>query len=181
MSTLSTIFLTLMLIVAPDSLATLQGVLSVGDNAPMFYAKNLNGGDFFLSQRVGSKVQPEKRTPILISFFSTSCIACRQEIGFLHTIQQEFPSIEFYLIDINEPEEIVKPYITTMNWSIPTLIDRWGGVAKKYKAIATPTLVMIAETGKVSFYKRGYDAKTNETIRQQLRKLTENQVQSPAK
>ncbi|MFA4838424.1 MAG: TlpA disulfide reductase family protein [Candidatus Neomarinimicrobiota bacterium] len=181
MTTLSTIFLTLMLTVAPDSAATPNDVLCIGDNAPMFYAKNLSGDDFFLSKKVGPKVQPEKRTPILISFFSTTCVPCRQEIGFLHTLRQEFPQVEFYLIDISEPEETVKPYVTAMKWSIPILIDRWSGIAGKYKATITPTLVLIAEDGKVSFFKRGYDAKFDETIRQQLRKLTENRAQSPAK
>jgi len=181
MTMFSTILLTLMLVVSPDSAATSSGVLNIGDNAPMFYAKNLAGVDFFLSKKVGPKIQPEKRTPILIGFFSTTCVPCRQEIVFLHELRQEFPQVEFYLIDINEPEETVKPYVAAMNWSIPILIDRWGGIAGKYKATSTPTLVLIAENGKVAFYKRGYDVKFNETIRLELCKLTENRATSPEK
>lgn len=168
---ISSIFLLLVLAFSPDSTAGNGDVLKIGEMAPMFYAKQIDGGDFFLSKKVGPKATAGKKSPVLLSFFSTTCIPCRKEIAFLHSIQKEFPSVDFYLIDISEPEDKVKAYVSAMNWTIPILIDRWGANAKKYKASSTPTLIIISEDGTVFFYKRGYDEKFNDTVKKYLQKL----------
>ena len=84
------IFLTIILL----SITTLSGSnidsTSVLKKAPSFYAPGLNTKNFFLSKHVGEKVIPAKRKPVLLSFFTTSCVPCRQEIPYLEKVYKQY-------------------------------------------------------------------------------------------
>lgn len=154
-----------------DSTDTTKGVSNTGDKAPTFYAKIYGGGGFFLSRMVGESSRLKDKSTLVLSFFTTSCIPCRAEIPLLHDLQEKYPDVKFYLVNIREPEKLCGAYIKKMGYTLPVLLDRHGKIAEKYKALVTPTLVIISKEGKISYYKQGYDGKFAEEVRLQLNKM----------
>jgi hypothetical protein len=58
-----------------------------------------------------------------------------------------------------------------MGFTLPVLLDRYGKISEKYFAKVTPTLVTINIDGTVGFYKQGYSAADNQTIKQAFERL----------
>ncbi len=143
----------------------------VGKKAPKFYAKRLNDEDFFLSHRVGDRARPQMKAPLVISFFTTTCIPCRQEIPCLMELEQQYPQIGFYLVNIGEKKERINKYVNKMRYRLPVLLDKYGMIAEKYQAQVTPTLVIISEEQEVLFYKRGFNKAQAATLRLQMAAL----------
>jgi len=157
-----------------------EEVLKVGDEAPSFFARKVGGGDFFLSKVVGANARPASKCPVVLSFFTTSCIPCRKEIPFLHALEKEYGEIQFYLVNVGEEEHIVKKYISQMGFCLPVLQDKYGMVAKKYGATVTPTLVIIQADGRVVLYKHGFQEDDSEVITQTMQTLFRMPVQADA-
>ena len=67
----------------------------IGTEAPTFFAHTIEGKPFFLSKEI------EKEQPIVLSFFATWCIPCRQELPVVDTLATEFPEIQFYLVNVS--------------------------------------------------------------------------------
>jgi len=143
----------------------------LGEKAPKFYAKQLNGKDFFLSRRVGDQARPQMRSPLVISFFTTSCIPCRQEIPCLMELEQQYPQVGFYLVNIGEKEEQINKYIRKMGYRLPVLLDKYGMIAKKYQAQVTPTLVIISANQEILHYEHGFNQAKAMALRQKMASL----------
>ncbi len=148
-----------------------DSTLQVGQLAPTFFAKSLAEQDFFLSRFFGSKVPLERRAPLVLSFFTTFCIPCRQEISFLETLQQQYPDLPIFLVNISEGPDLVKTYIQKMGFSLPVLLDRYGQIAAKYRATTTPFLVIIGTDGKLVYVKQGFTETDKASLRAILKKL----------
>jgi len=153
----------------PDT--TRQEQLNIGTEAPSCYAYFLNGDDFFLSRYVGPKARSQLKRPIVLSFFTTSCIPCRKEIPYLHTLQENYPDVKVLLVNVGEEPELISNYIKSMGYTLPVLLDRYGKIAEKYFAKVTPTLITINTEGKIDFYKQGYSETDNKTIKQAFERL----------
>ena len=172
MTSMYVVLMMVLLSLSADSSAVNDDCLKVGDVAPIFYAHKIGGGDFFLSKVVGDKVHPDKRRPIVLNFFTTSCIPCRKEIPYIQTLHIEYPKYSIYLVNIGENKDKVKKYISKMGYTLPVLHDKYGIISKKYKASVTPTFVIITEGGKISYYKRGFKESDTELIQQEMQKLS---------
>ncbi len=150
---------------------TSRDTLIVGKPAPFFFTKSLDGVDFFLSRKVGARALPKDRTPVVLSFFTTTCLPCREEIPCLQKLRDEFPTVSYYLINVNEDPPVVARYIAKMGFTLPVLTDRFGYIAKRYQANNTPTLVIIKSDGNVSYYKQGFKSSDTALIRAALLKV----------
>ena len=69
--------------------------LKVGDAAPTFYIRTLEEKNFFMSDTL------KHDKPIILSFFATWCVPCREEIPVLDSVRQEFSDMKFYLVDVS--------------------------------------------------------------------------------
>ncbi len=125
--------------------------------APSFYAPGLNTKNFFLSKHVGKKVNPNNQNPVLLSFFTTSCIPCRDEIPYLVQIMKKHNLTNFYLINIRESKELIKKYIDKTNCSLPVLMDKYGVIAKKFNVSSTPALIIISKEGNIVYQHSGFN------------------------
>ncbi|MGC9363052.1 MAG: TlpA family protein disulfide reductase [Fidelibacterota bacterium] len=139
--------------------------LSTGTTAPGCYARTLDGKDFFLSRYVGPRARPDLKGPIVFSFFTSYCVACRKEIPYLHTLSREYPEIRIYLVNVGEDPHTVQAYIRKMNYTLPVLLDRYGKIAENFTAQATPTLVGINVDGEIVCFKQGFSAPDTTAIR----------------
>jgi len=155
-----------------DSLATKKPGLPIGAQAPGCYAKTLDGKDFFLSRHVGPRARSGLRGPVVLSFFTSSCLPCRKEIPFLHTLKEEYPGLSIYLVNVGEEPERVRAFIKKTNFTLPVLLDRYGKISANYSAEKTPTLVVIDESGTIEFWKQGYADADTAVIAEIFRHIT---------
>jgi len=171
---ISNVLALFLLLMNPDSINAVIDTLSLGAEAPRFYASYLDGGDFYLSRNVGAKARLSEKKPVVLSFFTTTCIPCRQEIPLLDSLQAEFPRVAIYLVNVGEEPQIVINFVQKMRYKLPVLIDRYGQVARKYKATITPTLVGIDGDGRIVFFERGFRADEKDAIRQKILNLDDS-------
>ncbi len=152
--------------------------LVVGQPAPTFTLLRLEGQRFYLSRVVGEGVQPEDRKPVVVSFFQTTCIPCKAEIAELEKLQEEFPDVIIYLVDLNESEELVAQYIETYDLKLQMLMDPYGRIGKIYEVVDDnglahlPNSFIIAPDGNLYYHHVGFAPGDEEIYREKFIELT---------
>ncbi len=106
-----------------------------------------------------------KDKPLLINFWATWCIPCREEFPDLVDIDKEFTGkIDFITITLDDPAEIerdVKKFLTEMKATMPTYLlytpdesEVIGSISKDW-AGGLPFTVLYDEAGKLVMFKQG--------------------------
>ncbi len=90
---------------------------------------------FSLKKVVGRNAKPKKRSPVVLSFFQTTCVPCKAEITEFEKLQEQFPRVPIYLIAVNEKPDLVAQYISEFDIKIPVLLDRYALAGKKYGVV----------------------------------------------
>ncbi|MFB0516653.1 MAG: TlpA family protein disulfide reductase [Candidatus Neomarinimicrobiota bacterium] len=153
-------------------------VLEIGQPAPTFFLPRLVGGSFYLSRVVGPRVKPDDRMAVVVSFFQTTCIPCKAEIAELEKLQEEFPAIKIFLVDLNEDDQLVSEYIERFDLKLEMLMDRYGAVGKKYgvvneKGVAVlPNSFIVAPDGTLYYHHTGFKPGDEEVYRKKFADLT---------
>ena len=137
--------------------------LQVGEEAPTFYLRDLQGNDIFLRDFCGKALRKpwknKEKYAVVLSFFATWCVPCQKEIPLLHEIQQKYKdkNLKIILIDVGEKKEKVAPFIKEKGYTLPVLLDKYNVVAKKkYKVFALPHLFIIDQNGIIRLVKLGF-------------------------
>ena len=125
------------------------GEAAVGRQAPNFQLKDLDGRQVSLSELRGKIV--------MLDFWATWCGPCRRTMPVLEELQQEHPN-DFTLLAVNlqEPMDLVIPYVKRQNLQSRVLLDLEGSVAMDYGAESIPMQVLIDQKGIVRFVWSGY-------------------------
>ena len=153
--------------------------LEVGQPVPTFSLPRLEGKRFYLSRLVGSRAKPDARKPVVVSFFQTTCVPCKAEIAELEKLQEEFPGVVIYLVDLNETDELVTEYIERFNLKLQMLMDRYGAVGKKYGVVdessgvaILPNSFIVAPDGTLYYRHTGFKPGDEEVYRKKFEELT---------
>jgi thiol-disulfide isomerase/thioredoxin len=144
-----------------------QPLLKTGDLAPTFFLRTLEGENFFLSKEIKSD------SPIILAFYATWCVPCRQEIPALEKMMADpaLKNVRLYYVNVgglmaaDEGGDVVKQREETekvirhrdrFNMTHPILMDRYAVTAQKFGAESLPTLVVIGGDGKIKYLHHGY-------------------------
>ncbi|MCH7498072.1 MAG: TlpA family protein disulfide reductase [Candidatus Marinimicrobia bacterium] len=152
--------------------------LVVGKPAPTFFLPRLAGGSFYLSKVVGKKAKAKERKPVVVSFFQTTCIPCKAEITEFQKLQADFPGIKIYLVDLNEPDDLVTEYVERFDIELEMLMDRYGAVGKKYGVVEPsglallPNSFIIAPDGSLYYRHTGFKPGDETTYREKFVELS---------
>jgi len=156
--------------------------IKVGDVAPTFFTRTLDGEDFFLSKTINDS------SLVVFSFFATWCVSCTREIPLLDSLQNELPNVKIYLVNAGnmkiedeirkeDPKKVTK-FIKNLNVNLPVLTDKFGLVAKKYATTVLPKLVVIDSKGKITYLKTGFKNGDEKEIIEHLKlKILTGQVE----
>ena len=161
-----------------------QEPVKAGEDAPNFFLRFHSGESFYLSRTVGVKARDELRKPLVLSFFATWCIPCKKEIPQLEILREKYPDVGIYLIDVNEPADLLAEYIAEYDIKLEVLMDRYGKVAAKYGVVSDqgvgnlPTLFIIGDDGKVILSHVGYKEGDEEEYDEVLSKIATEKVTS---
>jgi peroxiredoxin len=129
----------------------------IGQPAPSFELKSLEGNNYSLAQLKGKVV--------LIHFATTWCPFCNAEAPYLETLYQSYKDrgVQVLIIDVKENKELISQTFKRFNFSFPVLLDEDGRVATNYApAGVLPDLardevvlasnLIIDREGKIRFY-----------------------------
>ncbi|MCX5717935.1 MAG: TlpA disulfide reductase family protein [Nitrospirae bacterium] len=119
------------------------GPLSIGNIAPDFISKDVNGNTVRLSDYKGKVV--------LIEFWATWCGPCRELTPVLNKIYENYKDKGFVVLALT-PEEstnTVKSYIKENNVTYPVLITDMK-TTRRYGVISIPASFLISRDGRVT-------------------------------
>jgi thiol-disulfide isomerase/thioredoxin len=153
--------------------------VKMGDIAPTFFLRTIDGEGFFLSKQLGSKGS------IVLAFYATWCVPCRSEIPALEKLMVDtaLADIRLYYVNIGgllaaenggevtiQKEEIGKVLKHKEHFKMthPILRDRFAVVAKKFGAESLPTIVVIGSDGIIKYIHRGYSPGDELTLKSAL-------------
>lgn len=113
----------------------------VGQAAPNFSLKDLNGKTVTLSKMKGSVV--------VLDFWATWCGPCMGSLPHLDALYKEKKAagLKVYAINLEESAGQVKSVVTSKGWTFPVLLDTDGKVAQNYKANAIPETIVVGKDG----------------------------------
>lgn len=118
--------------------------VQIGDKAPDFSLKTLDGRTLKLSDFRGKKV--------VLNFWATWCPPCKAEVPEFQEFYQKHQTsgIEIVAVDITSQEknkEVVAEFIKSYAVTYPVVLDETGSVASVYRISAIPTTYMIDTQG----------------------------------
>lgn len=138
----------------------------LGRPAPEFTLPLFSGGTLRLSDLRGRAV--------LINFWASWCIPCRQEAPYLEQAWQEYRGRGFVLLGVNvwDAESDARAYIKEFRHTFPNGMDRAGRIAIAYGVGGVPESYIIDPAGRIV---RRYIGPLNpELIRQFLEPLLQD-------
>ena len=132
----------LVLCTASASLSA-QHPLQLGQAAPDFSLKTLDGGRASLSQFKGR--------PVLVNFWATWCKPCRQEMPAIMAAYQAHHAggLEVLAVNLSDQEKMkdVRKFVAELELPFPILLDEKGKMRERYHLVTVPTSVFIDAKG----------------------------------
>lgn len=112
------------------------------ERAPSFLLNDMEGNPKELKDYAG-KV-------ILIHFWATWCIPCKDELPTIKSLYERFKDRGFEVIAIaGDSKNAVIPFVAEQGLKFTVLIDQYGSTLRSYKIRGLPTSYLIGKTGKV--------------------------------
>ena len=117
---------------------------------------------FKLQNRQGDWVQLSdfKDKVILLDFWASWCIPCRESFPWMNTLQDKYQAKGFEVVTINldqEAEEKAR-FLKKYNANFTVLSDPNGDTPKAYNVLGMPTSMIIDRQGNIVYKHIGYKA-----------------------
>jgi peroxiredoxin len=135
------IMLTLGLLITGCAAESESAEAQVGQPAPNFQLKNLDGESVSLKDLKGN--------PVLLNFWATWCKPCVHEMPYLQEIYDEWSSKGLILLAINigDGPSAVEGFLQDHDLALPVLLDIEGTLAQKYNIVGIPTTFFLDTDG----------------------------------
>jgi peroxiredoxin len=148
--------------------------------ASLAWAATLSGPapGFTLQSSTGEQVSLEslKGKVVMVNFWATWCVPCRQEMPHLQALYERYESLGFELLAVNVEKnnaEGARKWLEETPVTFPVLLDGNNQVSKLYKVQTMPSTVLIGRDGTMRFihhgYKPGYENEYQTQVRALLR------------
>lgn len=133
----------LLLVAASAILATyVWNGLEAGQPAPLFSGQGLNGEPISLEDYAGK--------PVMLTFWSPDCGACREELPALQTIATD-PNATVTLVTVvsKMPAAEVQQFVAEAGLTFPVIVDEAGQIAQNYEITGVPVSYFINPDGQI--------------------------------
>lgn len=131
--------------------------------APAFTLALLDGGNLTLADHQGK--------PVLLNFFASWCLPCRDEMPAIEKISHEYRAkgVVFLGVAIDDTEAKLRDFTARYGVTFPVGLDRGAVIQKSFGLYGIPTTYFIDRKGVVNYFHSG--AVTEELLRHELDKL----------
>ena len=133
------------------------------EHAPNFTLVLVDGKSFQFSEHKGK--------PVLINFFASWCLPCREEMPVLVKIAHEYgpKGVVLLGIAVDDTEEKMKDFIARYGVNFPVGLDKTAEIQKSFGLYGIPTTYFIDKQGIINYFHSG--VVTEELLRHELDKL----------
>ena len=151
----------LLLLSAPSASA-----LEVGDRAPQFAARDLNGGANFSLAAYRGKV-------IYLDFWASWCAPCLTSLPLLEKLRKEFPARKFQILAINVDRDLAKARQSLRQHPVgyPSGTDPEGRLPGVFQLETLPTSFLIDQHGLIRHIQHGFQSSDIASLRKRIRAL----------
>lgn len=134
---------------SPDDLEEVEVGLEVGQRAPDFTLRTLEGDEISLSDLRGQAV--------LVNFWATWCGPCRAEMPEFQQVYlaQKERGFAVVAVDYMEDAEKVREFADELGLTFTFVLDNDGDVADLYRINSYPSSFIIDGNGIITFFNRG--------------------------
>jgi len=146
--------------------------LQIGDEAPRFALRTLDGKYELLTRWTGEKLSRPASQPtrhvVLVSFFATWCQPCMKELPHLENLWQKYQDqeVRIFLVDITDATRSVpqyadapkpEPFLKERGLTMPLLLDTYGMAMERYVPDKMlPRLFVLNKYRTIKLIKRGF-------------------------
>ena len=143
--------------------AAAKAPLEKKELAPAFALELMDGNKFDLNGHKGK--------PILINFFASWCLPCREEMPVLQKIVHEYQpkGVIFLGVAVDDTEKKMKEFIARYGVTFPVGLDKTAEIQKSFGLYGIPTTYFIDKKGVINYFHSG--TVTEELLRHELDKL----------
>jgi peroxiredoxin len=137
--------------------------VKVGDLAPGFRVKTMDGSEFDLTSARGKTV--------LLNFFATWCGPCLQELPHVQKLWDEYRDrTDFVLLVVGreETDESLHAFMAKNKYSFPAAADPNRSAYRLYAKELIPRTYLIAPDGKIAFASIGFNKDDLERLKAEL-------------
>jgi thiol-disulfide isomerase/thioredoxin len=149
-----------------------SAALKANDVAPDFSLPDLSKKTYSLADFISSK-NKENGKGVVIGFFASWCMPCRNELPILNGMVRELNNkgINVAIINVKENVETIKALLAELKVDKPTVLrDGKGKTAEKYQVRFLPITFFIGSDGRIKDMIFGEIADQNE-LRKSAEKL----------
>lgn len=143
--------------------------------APDFVLPDLKGNNYKLSENLN-------QGPILINFWATWCIPCREEMKKLVDVYEKFErdGLQILAISIDDPKSVarVKSFINSRKYPFKVLLDTNSEVMQLFQAKNPPYTALLSSSGNIYFSHSGYRKGDEKILEDQIAMLIQTQKES---
>jgi peroxiredoxin len=121
-----------------------EKAVKIGDNAPEFTVRDLDGNEISLADYSGS--------PVILRFFLTDCKFCRADTPIFNRYFSRYESQGlkiFYLDSLDIDRKILAAFRQELAIPFPVVLDTGGNVAKSYHVRAMPQTILLSSEHKI--------------------------------
>jgi len=122
-------------------------LLEIGEKAPYFELKTIDGEDFSLAKNEGKKT--------LLVFFKTNCLHCLKQLANLNFIKNKINSKLEIIVLSESNEKETREFKETFKINFPILVDDRGIIKNKYAIRGVPTLYLLDEEMNIKYRRVG--------------------------
>jgi peroxiredoxin len=127
-------------------------LIKVGELAPAFTCKTIDGHEFDLAKTNGRIV--------MINFFATWCGPCNQELPLLQEniwkLYRNNPNFALIVIGREHSDKEIKEFVSKHNFIMPFAADPERKIFSLYASQNIPRNVIVGKDGKIIFQNMGF-------------------------
>lgn len=157
------------------SIICVSGVFSQESSnraAPDFVLPDLKGSNYKLSENLN-------QGPILINFWATWCIPCREEMKKLKDVYEKYEAdgLQILAISIDDPKSVsrVKSFINTRKYPFKVLLDTNSEVMQLFQAENPPYTALLNSAGIIFYTHSGYRKGDEKILEEKIAMLIQSQ------
>jgi peroxiredoxin len=138
-------------------------VAAIGEEAPDFVLKDLEGNEYQLSDLRGKGV--------FLNFWGTWCEPCKYEMPYMENQYHVYKDqgVEILAVNVGETDLAIETFAKQYNLTFPIIVDKGGAVQNAYGIFPLPATYLINPDGIIVDYIES--SMTEEEVKQYMEKI----------